>query len=337
MLPLLAVYAIIVPMAGAHFDSIHEAHTEPLYASTQFGNGVMLSVISLVALLLPLLFLVSGLMVRPLKNLVATVEKSAEGRLSRARVRGNDEFARLGKGFNTIGKKLAESERSREEFVANVSHDLKTPLSSIKVLTETTLIMENATRQMYDDILQYINSEIDRMTNIVNDLLELVKLDNEEGTLNLEYISVNKVVEDVLRRLYPLAQKKSLEFVYKSVREVRTVADTLKISLAISNVVENAIKYTNPFGRITIEVDADQSYAFINVVDTGIGISLEDQPKVFLRFYRADKARHRDTGGTGLGLAITETTFLVHGGDIRLTSTEGEGSTFLMRLPMIRP
>jgi signal transduction histidine kinase len=223
---------------------------------------------------------------------------------------------------------------TRQEFVSNVSHELKTPLSSMKVLGESLLLQEEVPNEMHREFLRDIISEVDRMANIINELLSLVKLDRTENALNMQQVKVNKMIEDILKRLYPIAEQRGIELLYEDVRTVVIDADEMKVSLAISNLVENGIKYSEDGGTVKVIVDADHQNAFITVQDNGIGISDEDQTKVFNRFYRVDKTRDRETGGTGLGLAITHKTVLLHHGSIKLMSKENEGSTFVIRLPI---
>lgn len=280
-------------------------------------------------------FFISLLFIDPLRNIMAAVQKMSQGHLNiRTEIRGRDEFSEMGKAFNIMAEKLALVEKTREEFVSNVSHELKTPLSSIKVLSESILLQENVPPEMYTEFLQDINSEIDRMTFIVNDLLTLVKMDQREVALEFKPTDITKMAMDILKRLFPLAQRKDIKLVFEENKTVTADADEMKLSLAISNLVENAIKYTPDGGTVKITVDADHQNTFITVADTGMGISEEEQSKIFTRFYRIDKTRDRETGGTGLGLSITHSTVLLHNGSIRVNSRENEGCTFIVRIPL---
>jgi signal transduction histidine kinase len=280
-------------------------------------------------------FFVSKLYISPLRSIMETVRKMSQGHLNiRTEVKGRDEFAEMGFAFNTMAEKLEMVEQTREEFVSNVSHELKTPLSSIKVLSESVLLQENVPAEMYTEFLQDINSEIDRMTFIVNDLLTLVKLDRREVAINFQPTDINGLIMDILKRMLPIAKQKGIKILFEEEKSVTADVDEMKLSLAISNLVENAVKYTHDEGTVRVRVDADHQNAFITVSDTGIGISEDEQPKIFNRFYRVDKTRDRETGGTGLGLAITHATALLHNGSIRVSSRENEGSTFIVRIPL---
>lgn len=282
-----------------------------------------------------IVFLTSQIITVPLKNILSIIRKITAGQLfQRIELKGHNEFTELGEAVNTMTEKLEQVESSRQEFVSNVSHELKTPLSSIKVLSDSILLQEDMPTEMYKEFLQDINSEIDRMTNIINDLLSLVKLDHREAGLNITQTDINKLVEDIIKRLYPLADQKEIEIFYEINKEMVIDADEMKLSLAVSNLIENAIKYTPNGGSVTVIVDGDHQNAFISVQDTGIGISEEEQSKIFNRFYRVDKTRDRKTGGTGLGLAITHAAVMLHNGSIKVISREDEGALFIVRLPI---
>ena len=284
-----------------------------------------------------LVFFVSQILIDPLKGILRVVQRMADGHIGqRIPVSGQDEYSQLGIAFNNMSQKLEQVEKAREEFVSNVSHELKTPLSSIKVLSESILLQEDIPIETHREFLQDITSEVDRMTIIVNDLLELVKLDRREHGFHATTTELNSLVEDTLRRLSPLAEQKRIVLLYEDVRKVTLDADEVKLSLAISNIVENGIKYTPAGGTVKVIVDADHQNAVVTIHDTGIGIPEEEQSKVFNRFYRVDKTRDRGTGGTGLGLAISHAAVLLHNGSLRLTSSPDEGSVFVMRLPIRR-
>ena len=282
-------------------------------------------------------FFSSNRLIVPLKRILRVVQKMTTGQFNqRITMQGHGEYAQLARAFNNMTEKLEQVEKTREEFVSNVSHELKTPLTAIKVLSESMLAQESVPEEMYREFLQDINSEVDRMTMINNDLLELVKIDQRERGLNIQPTSINDMVEDILNRLLPLADQKEIPLIYEDVRPVKIDADEMKLSLAISNIVENAIKYTPRQGTVRVVVDADHQFAYITVQDTGIGIVEEEQSKIFTRFYRVDKTRDRETGGTGLGLSITHSTVLLHNGTVRVSSKINEGSTFTVRIPIRR-
>jgi signal transduction histidine kinase len=301
----------------------------------QIGNTLLYFTVITGCILIITAIFMSQLLIDPLKKILVSVKKMSDGQLNeRITTKGRDEFSELAGAFNDMSEKLEQIENTRSEFVSNVSHELKTPLSSMKVLSESILLQENIEISMYKDFLQDINSEIDRMTFIINDLLNLVRLEQDEMGLNIKTIYLNKMIEDLLKRLTPISAQKNIELIYENMAKVMIEADGVKLSLALSNLVENAIKYSRAYDTVTISLDADYQNAIVAVKDTGVGISAEEQTKIFNRFYRIDKTRDRETGGTGLGLAITQKTVLLHNGSIKVVSKEGEGSEFIVRLPL---
>ncbi|MDU4977416.1 MAG: ATP-binding protein, partial [Hungatella hathewayi] len=232
-------------------------------------------------------------------------------------------------------KKLKAVDQSREEFVSNVSHELKTPITSIRVLADSLMSMDDVPVELYREFMTDISDEIDRESKIIDDLLALVRMDKTAGTeLNIAQVNVNGLLELILKRLRPIAGKRNVELTFESIREVTADVDEVKLSLALNNLVENAIKYNVEGGWVRVTLDADHKFFYVKVADSGIGISEEFQEHIFERFYRVDKARSRETGGTGLGLAITKNIILMHQGAIRLSSKEGEGTTFTVRIPL---
>jgi len=299
------------------------------------NNELFLLTMGISCIVAIIVFSTTQIIIAPLKKILKVIQKITAGQLyQRIEIKGHNEYSELGEAFNKMTEQLEQVDLSRQEFVSNVSHELKTPLSSIKVLSDSILLQEEMPTEVYREFLQDINSEIDRMTNIINDLLSLVKLDYRDAALNIKETNINKLIEDILKRLCPLAEQKNIELLYEDNKDVVIDADEMKLSLAISNLVENGIKYTPNDGTVKVIVDGDHQNAFITVKDTGIGIGEEEQSKIFNRFYRVDKTRDRETGGTGLGLAITHSTVMLHNGSIKVISKEGHGAEFIVRLPI---
>jgi len=306
-------------------------------------DGIEKQVLSIILILLVIVSVVivflSWLFTNPLNSTIEAIKKMAEGHFDQ-RIQVNDilhtELAELAESCNNMAEKLDQVETSRQEFVSNVSHELKTPLSSIKVLSDSVLLQDPDTvpKEMYVEFLQDINSEVDRMTAIINDLLTLVRLNRQEIPLNPKLENISDMVEDIIKRLIPIADADNIEIVYNKVKSVSAEVDGMKLSLAITNLIENGIKYNTEDGKVTVTVDADHQNAFITVSDTGLGIAEEELNKIFERFYRVDKNRDRQTGGTGLGLAITKSAILMHNGAIKVSSKENEGTTFVVRIPL---
>jgi len=280
-------------------------------------------------------YLASGFITQPIKQLTDVIRKMSQGHLDqRVKISGSRELRQLGEAFNIMSEKLENLDRARNEFVSNASHELKTPLSAIKVLTESLIHMEADDPSVYNEFLNDINSEIDRLNTIISDLLTLVKIDTEEVQMDQEPVDLVKLVNNTLRRLQLLAQQKhiTLESYYDD--HLTVSGDSVKLQQVVSNIVDNAIKYTPEGGRVTVEVYENSGNAVVKVSDTGIGIPAKDLPHIFDRFFRVDKARSRATGGTGLGLSIAHKIILLHGGNIRVVSEEGKGSIFYIELPL---
>lgn len=331
--------------ASAYIEDDNSEKIGAVLVVTSFDNtSTFLSQIThkwlvIIVVLTVFVFILSILMVRlilrPLNNILSTVQKISDGQLNqRIEIKGNNEYARVAKAINTMTSSLEQVEKSRQEFVSNVSHELKTPLSSIKVLSDSLLLQEDVPNEMYREFMQDINSEVDRMTNIINDLLSLVRLDNGAVKLNIKPFNVNDFLKAIIKQLNPLANKKNIAINFDAKKDVTIEADEVKLNLAISNLVENGIKYTPEDGSVKISLDCDSTDCYITVQDTGIGISEEEQSKVFERFYRVDNSRDRETGGTGLGLAITHSTIVLHNGSVKVISGEGKGATFIVRIPI---
>ena len=295
---------------------IADMPTEITLKMEDIKTQIYLLTVVLVLVVIVLVFLFARMITNPLERMAVVIRKIADGHLDQ-RV-STENLRKLG----------------NNEIVSNVSHELKTPLSSIKVLSESILLNADAPREMYVEFLQDITNEVDRMTEIINDLLTLVRLDQKEVPVEFKEISLNQLVQDVVKRLMPLAEHNNITLELEETQAVTAEADGMKLSLAVSNLVENAIKYTDAGGSVKVTLDCDHQNAFLTVSDTGIGMAEEELSKIFERFYRIDKTRDRQTGGTGLGLSITHSTVLLHDGSIKVTSKENEGTTFVVRIPL---
>ena len=291
---------------------------------------------TMLMLVLALAVLVADLLVRPLHKIASEIEGVTEGYADEvARVDRFSETKQLSDAFNKTLARLKRIDDSREEFVSNVSHELKTPLASMKVLADSLVTQENVPVELYQEFMEDIAKEIDRENDIIMDLLTLVKMDKRSQDINVRQVQVNEMLELILKRLKPIAEKKNVEVVLESFRPVTAEIDEVKMTLAISNLVENAIKYNHADGWVHVSLNADHKFFYIKVSDSGIGIPEEDQAHIFERFYRVDKSHSREIGGTGLGLAIARNAVIMHRGSIKVYSTHGEGTTFTVRVPLI--
>ena len=316
---------------------ISDAMTDVHDIVGDIGKESYLLLATVVLLVVIIMFVVSKVFTEPVKSLIGVIQKMSEGHFEqRVKVNGrvHNEIVDLAIACNQMADQLEKVESTRQQFVSNVSHELKTPLSSVKVLSESILLQEDVPKEMYVEFLHDINSEVDRMTAIINDLLTLVKLDQKEIPVNFKEIDLNEWMADIIKRLQPLADAKGVSLQWDKLKDIRADVDEMKLSLAISNLVDNAIKYTPEKGTVKVTLDADHQNVFISVADTGIGIPEDEVSRIFERFYRVDKTRDRETGGTGLGLSITHATIMMHKGSIKVNSKEEEGTTILVRIPL---
>ena len=277
----------------------------------------------------------ASLLTKRFKVFNEAIRHMADGHLDeKIPVEGYVEMQTMASVINDITAKIQAVEDSRQEFVSNVSHELKTPITSMKVLADSLLSQEGVPAELYREFLVDIAAEIERENKIINDLLALVKMDKKASALNITTVDINELLEMLLKRLRPLAAKRNIEIVFESFRPVSAEIDEVKFSLAFSNLVENAIKYNVDNGWIRVSLNADHKFFYVKIADSGVGIPEDCQDQIFERFYRVDKARSRETGGTGLGLSITRNAILMHKGAIKLYSKEGEGTTFTIRIPL---
>ncbi len=237
--------------------------------------------------------------------------------------------------FNALLRRMKVLDDSRQEFVSNVSHELKTPITSMKVLADSLLSQQDVPNEVYREFMTDIGQEIDREDKIINDLLALVKMDKKASGLSITSVDVVNLTEVVLKRLRPIARKHNIELTLESKRAVTAEIDEVKISLVIMNLVENAIKYNKDEGWVKVEIDADHQYFYVKVMDSGYGIPEESLDHIYERFYRVDKSRSREIGGTGLGLSIARNAVLMHRGTIDVESKVSEGTTFTIKIPLI--
>lgn len=279
---------------------------------------------------------IAYLVTRPFHHVTSEIQKLQAGHYNdKISVPEYWETERISDAFNELYARIRVLDESRDEFVSNVSHELKTPMTSMKVLADSLLMQEDVPAELYREFMVDIADEIDRENKIINDLLSLVKMDKTKADLNIAQTDINALLELILKRLRPIAIKRDVEITLECIRPVTAEVDEVKLTLAISNLVENAIKYNNEHGWVKVLLDADHQYFTVEVSDSGLGIPEEAMDHIYERFYRVDKSHSREIGGTGLGLAITRSAILMHRGTIRASSTVGEGTTFLVRIPLI--
>ena len=299
----------------------------------QRGN-MILGVVIVLTLLFGLL--ASSGLVRPFQKITNSIEELMDGFVEgEISVPDYLETELITDAFNRMMGQVKAMDTSRQEFVSNVSHELKTPLASMKVLADSLNQNPDATAEQYREFMNDISEEIDRETTIINDLLTLVKMDKKAEELNINKVDINALLELVVKRLKPIAEKQNVELILESFRDVTAEVDETKLTLAFTNIIENGIKYNKPEGGwVRISLNADRKFFFVTVSDSGIGIPKDAIDQIFERFYRVDKSHSREIGGTGLGLAITKNAIVMHKGAIRVSSEPDEGSVFSIRIPL---
>ena len=297
-------------------------------------KGMLLMVV-ITFLVLAFSFILSNILMKPFARVTKAIEDITDGYLDEnISVPDYTETKLITDAFNKMLTRVKTLDESRQEFVSNVSHELKTPLASVKVLADSLNMQEDVPIEMYKEFMQDITQEIDRENKIITDLLSLVKLDKKAADLNIEMININNLLELILKRLKPIASKNGIELILDSFRPVNAEIDETKLTLALTNLVENAIKYNVENGWVRVSLNADHKYFYVTVSDSGMGIPEESIDHIFERFYRVDKSHSREIGGTGLGLAITRNAIVMHHGAIKVYSKENEGTTFSVRIPL---
>lgn len=290
---------------------------------------IMIFSIFVIALLL------ANILIRPFDRVSKAISEVKEGYTNEpVSVSDYLETEHIVNAFNSLLNRMKVLDDSRQEFVANVSHELKTPITSVKVLADSLLTQQDVPAELYREFMVDIAEEIEREDKIINDLLALVKLDKSAAEFNVSVVDINDLTEIILKRLRPIARKSDVELVLVSKRDVIAEVDEVKMSLILTNLIENAIKYNREQGTVTVTVDADHQFFKVEVADTGIGIPEEALEQIYERFYRVDKSHSREIGGTGLGLAITRNAVLLHRGSIRVDSKIDEGTTFTVKIPL---
>ena len=285
-----------------------------------------------VASLVVALFL-SRVLTNPITAVSRTMRKMGKGDLSvRVPVRGSGELRELAENYNTMASQLESLDKTRNQFVSNASHELKTPLATMKIMLESMIYQPDMPAEVRADFMKDINHEIDRLTGIVTDLLALTRLDNREE-MTREDVNMSELTEETMHLLTPTAEQKKQTLTEDVQPDLFLFGDRSKLSQILYNLTDNAIKYTPEEGKIHISLKQENGCVIWRVKDNGIGIPTEDQDHIFERFYRVDKARGRETGGTGLGLSIVKQMVKMHGGTISVHSEPGQGSEFTVMFP----
>ena len=333
---------IVMPVYGSNPESAEGVilmdfsltSVNRMYDSIQTIALTLILLLGVIVIVASVLY--SGQVVKPLKEVSGSIVQITQGDFNENMdLTGFSEVEEITENFNLMLSDLQNLEDARQEFVSNVSHELKTPLTSVKVLAESLIGQEDVPAELYQEFMVDINMELERMNQIINDLLSLVRMDKNAATVNISEVNVNEFVEGILKQLQPIADKRNIDIIFESVRPVTAQIDEVKMGMAFRNLIENAVKYNYDSGWVRVSLNADHKFFYLKVSDSGVGIPEELQDNIFERFYRVDKARSRETGGNGLGLAITRSAILLHRGSIKVHSVEKQGTTFNVRIPLI--
>ena len=315
--------ALYVSRVQALMDSV---------TTVQQQLGSVFAVVAVAALVLALVL--SQVLTRPITELSRTMRKMGKGDLSvRASVRGSGELRELAENYNSMAAQLERLDKTRNQFVSNASHELKTPLATMKIMLESLIYQPEMPKELQEEFMQDMNHEIDRLTGIITDLLTLTRMDTGEAELKRETVNLSTLTEETVRLLMPAAEKRG-QILTAQVEDGLTLeGDPIKLNQILYNLMDNAMKYTPDEGTVTVTLRREDDAIVWRVRDNGVGIPEEDLDHIFDRFYRVDKARSRETGGTGLGLSIVKQLVTMHGGTISVESEAGKGSEFVVSFP----
>ncbi len=305
-------------------------------------SSIRLSLIIFSAIIVVLIgmlsFGISFAFTTPIEEFMSVAEAISRGDFSkRIKTHGKSETARMAQTLNFMCDRLSELETNRKKFVSDVSHELKTPMATIKVICDSLVDTPEPDSVVVKEFLVDLSDEIDRLTRLIDRLLTLTRLDASNAKMSPEPVDFVIMTKRIISKLSPMAISKgiSVEFSSSGISAGDILLDYDKIWEALYNIIDNAIKYSPESGSVKVDVTFTQASVITRVTDNGSGIADNEKEHIFERFYRLDDSRARDTGGTGLGLSIARDAVLLHNGSIRVTDAEGGGSVFTVTLPLI--
>ena len=320
---------------GAVYLSEYDSKQAEMILNIQSRIRALSLIISIAAVLGTAIF--SDVLLRRIEELVQSMRIVASGNYGhRLSIRGQDEISELGHEFNILTERLEDTEKQRRRFVSDASHELKTPLASIRLLSDSIVQSENMDSDTIREFVTDIGQEAERLQRTTEKLLTLARFDDDVQVVPVP-VDVKQVALDALVFLRPLASERQVRMKTElpdGCVVMATVDDMFQI---IFNLMENAIKYNVEGGSVLFRMEADESHIRFRVEDTGIGIPEEDRLNIFARFYRVDKARSREAGGSGLGLSIVHDAVQKHGGSIAVGENKPQGSVFIVSFPRPTP
>ncbi len=325
--PVLYQSQVIGAVYAYEYDTEQAALLEGLQA-----NLLRLSAVIGVAVLV-LSVVLSRVLTRKIGQLLTAIRQVREGAYShRAEIAGHDEIAQIGQEFNSLTDRLQTTENARRRFVSDASHELKTPLAAIRLLSDSILQTEHMDPATTREFVADIGAEAERLSRITEDLLRLTRLDSGVLEKPVE-VEVLPVLEQVMRMMSLVAKEKQVELTYTAEPGCTVLATPDELHQVIYNLTDNAVKYTGAGGAVQVALSRREENVILTVADNGTGIPEEDLPRIFERFYRVDKARSRAAGGTGLGLSIVSDTVKRRGGTVEAANRPEGGSVFTVRWP----
>ena len=291
-----------------------------------------------VALELIALFIITKEITEPIRELEKMTKQMAAGNFKvKIQSRSNDEVGELVNSYNAMAEALGNLDMMRNDFIASISHELRTPMTSIGGFIDGILdgVIPAEKQEHY---LQIVKEELARMNALVNDLLNMARLQSGKVELDLLPCSLEELLRNTALKLKPIIDEKEIQIVFDiKTKNCEVLVDKPSIERVLINLIQNAVKFTNPGGTVTLHSEPDgKNKVRITVEDTGSGIAKEEIPFIFEKFYKTDKSRGLDKKGTGLGLAIVKNILSAHGQEIHVESTVGKGSRFIFTLPVYR-
>ncbi|MBR2661822.1 MAG: HAMP domain-containing protein [Clostridia bacterium] len=314
--------------------ALYVSRVQSLMDSLQTVRMRLVSVFAIIAVAaLVVALILSRVLTNPITAVSRTMRKMGKGDLSvRVPVKGSGELRELAENYNTMAAQLESLDKTRNQFVSNASHELKTPLATMKIMLESMIYQPDMPAEVRTEFMKDINHEIDRLTGIVTDLLVLTRMDNREE-MKRESVNMSELTLETIHLLTPAAEQRRQTLAEDVRQDIVLYGDRSKLGQILYNLTDNAIKYTPEEGTIRVSLKQEDGRIIWRVKDNGIGIPKDDQEHIFERFYRVDKARGRETGGTGLGLSIVRQMVKMHGGTISVYSEPGQGSEFVVIFP----
>lgn len=301
----------------------------------QMRTWLMVSVIGSLLIAIGFTFFISRKLSAPLLNMVVATREIAKGPLKIGLfVHSNDEIGTLARAITELGRELEDFRTNRREFFANISHELRTPISYIKGYSHVLRKSLYRTEEEKNQYLDIINDEATRLTTLINDLFELSKMEEGKLDLNFELLDISDIVKSSINKVNLKANEKNIKIISDMTMKIPLfITDGRRLEQVLINLLENSIRYSDKGRSIMVKVSFDKKYISISIVDQGVGIPSEDIPYIFERFYRVEKSRTRAAGGTGLGLAIVKNIIELLQGKIEVESVQGVGTTFKLSFP----